>query len=356
LGGLGFVLLFHSIPPKFFSIIGVLLVVAWGLLIVTRFFGRTINGGSRWLEIAGVSFQPSEIAKLCLIVLTAFLLSKRDEANDKKIFTQILLITGITCGVIFIDNASTAVLLFGIIFLMMFVGRISLKRMGWLTLCGIGFAALLYGTITFLPYEKLKFLPRSDTWVDRIEEFKEDVNVHDPNFVITKGNYQVVHANIAISNGGARIFGTFPGHSIERDFLPQAFSDFIYAIILEETGLLGGFMVLLLYVILFIRAGVIANRCEKLFPKYMVMGFAFIIVTQALANMAVAVGVIPVTGQPLPVISKGGTSILVTCIYFGIILSVSRYENPKGIKREEEIEEELIEAKKHAIIVNEEES
>jgi cell division protein FtsW len=348
--GLILVLVFHAVPPKFFSIIGVSLVFSWGLLLYTHFFGSSINGSSRWLEIAGISFQPSEIAKLCLIVLSAFLLSK----NDKRIFTQILTATAITCGIIFIDNGSTAILLFVIIFLMMIIGQISLKRIGILMISIIVLAALLYGINKFVPSDTIKnVFPRAETWVERFKDYKEKVNVHDPDFVITDDNYQVSHANIAIANGGARIIGTLPGNSIERDFLPQAYSDFIYAIILEETGLLGGFVVLLLYVILFIRAGIIANRCEKLFPKYMVMGAALLIVAQALANMAVAVGVIPVTGQPLPLVSRGGTSTLITCICFGIILSVSRYENPKGIKRDEEIEDELMEAKEQTIAINE---
>jgi cell division protein FtsW len=356
LGGLGFVLLFHAIPPKFFSIIGIFLVVSWALLFSTRFFGSTINGGSRWLEIVGISFQPSEIAKLCLIVFTAFLLSKRNDANDQRIFIWILVVSAITCGIIFIDNGSTAILLFGIIFLMMFIGQISLKKMGALTLFLVVLAVSFYVVFKFVPSDTIeKIFPRAETWIDRFKDYKEKVDVHDLNFVITDDNYQVSHANIAISNGGVRIIGTLPGHSIERDFLPQAYSDFIYAIILEETGLLGGFVILLLYVILFIRAGVIANRSEKPFPKYMVMGAALLIVTQALANMAVAVSIIPVTGQPLPLVSRGGTSTLITCIYFGIILSVSRYENPKGIKREEEIEEELIDAKKQTIPINEDE-
>jgi cell division protein FtsW len=353
---LGFVLLFHAIPPKFFSIIGILLAVSWVLLFFTHFSGNSINGSSRWLEIVGISFQPSEIAKLCLIVFTAFLLGKRNNANDKRIFLWILIATAMTCGIIFIDNGSTAILLFGIIFLMMIIGQISLKRMGVLAISLVVFAALLYGVVKFVPSDTIKkIFPRAETWVERFKDYKEKVDVHDPDFVITDDNYQVSHANIAIANGGVRIIGTLPGHSVERDFLPQAYSDFIYAIILEETGLLGGFVVPLLYVILFIRAGVIANRCEKLFPKYMVMGAALLITTQALANMAVAVGIIPVTGQPLPLVSRGGTSTLITCIYFGIILSVSRYENPKGIKRDEEIETELVKAKEQTISINEDE-
>jgi cell division protein FtsW len=142
-------------------------------------------------------------------------------------------------------------------------------------------------------------------------------------FSITDENYQVAHAKIAISNGG--VFGVFPGNSTERDFLPQAYSDFIYAIIIEEMGILGGVFVLLLYVIILIRSGMIAKRIQKLFPKYLVLGSAMMLSIQAFINMAVAVNLIPVTGQPLPLISRGGTSTLITCAYFGLILSADRF-------------------------------
>src|SRR5690554_6608130 len=142
-------------------------------------------------------------------------------------------------------------------------------------------------------------------------------------FTITDENYQVAHAKIAISNGG--VFGVFPGNSTERDFLPQAYSDFIYAIIIEEMGIIGGVFVLLLYVIILIRSGMIARKTEKLFPKYLVLGSAMMLSIQAFVNMAVAVNLIPVTGQPLPLISRGGTSTLITCAYFGLILSADRF-------------------------------
>jgi cell division protein FtsW len=340
----------HACNPKFFSLIGISLVIAWLLLIITIFWGVKTNDASRWLSVFGIKFQPSEIAKLCLIVFTAFTLSKKkSKEDDKRIFLTILIATVITCVLIGIDNGSTAVLLFGIIFLMMLIGQISWKRMSLLAIVIVAFAALALSILKFTSDDTLRHspLPRSETWKKRIFDPSTDINVNDSTFKINDKNFQEAHGYIAISN--ANFIGRGPGNSIERDFLPQAYSDFIYAIIIEETGLLGGIVVLLLYIILFIRAGVIANRSERLFPKYIVMGSALILVTQALANMAVAVGLIPVTGQTLPLVSRGGTSTLITCIYFGIILSVSRFDNQKGVKREEEIEQEFEEA----VIANE---
>ena len=347
--GLGIVLGVHAIPPKFFSIIGICLPLICLLLIATRIFGTAVNGSYRWINIVGITFQPSEIAKLSLITFTAFLLSKKKEnENDDKLFYWILGAAIATCGIIFIDNGSTAIMLFLIIFLMLIIGQISWKNIGKLTLFLVVTAGILFCIIRFVPEQTMRqVLPRAETWIERFKDFDENkINVHQENFKITDDNYQVAHANIAVSNG--RIFGRMPGNSLERDFLPQAYSDFIYAIIIEEMGLIGGLFVLFLYIILFIRAGIIANRTEKLFLKYLVIGSSLIIVTQALANMAVAVGLIPVTGQTLPLVSRGGTSTLITCIYFGIILGVSRYENPKGVQREGEIEEEIKEEKEAA--------
>ncbi|MDL2224391.1 FtsW/RodA/SpoVE family cell cycle protein [Bacteroidales bacterium OttesenSCG-928-M06] len=342
--GSGIVLGVHAVKPKYFSVLAVLLPIACLLMIATRFLGTPINGSYRWISLAGITFQPSEIAKICLIGFVAFLLSRKKELTDKKVFNWILIATGVTCGIIFIDNGSTAIILAGIVFLMMFVGQIPFKDLGKIILIGGILAALLFAVVTFVPAETFeKFLPRATTWAERFKDFGGDEDVNQEGFTITDDNYQVSHANIAIANGG--LIGKMPGNSSERDFLPQAYSDFIYAIIIEEMGLLGGIFVLLLYIILFIRAGIIANRTDRLFQKFLVMGAALILVTQALANMAVAVGLIPVTGQTLPLISRGGTSTLITCIYFGIILSVSRYDTPRGARREEEIEEEIEEQK-----------
>lgn len=166
----------------------------------------------------------------------------------------------------------------------------------------------------------------------------KDKGAADGTYVITDDNYQVSHAKIAIARGG--LLGKMPGHGQQRDFLPQAYSDFIYAIIIEELGLVGGIFVLLLYIMLLVRVGMIARRCEKAFPKYLVLGCGLLVVVQALANMAVAVNLIPVTGQPMPLVSRGGTSTILSCIYFGIILSVSRFGAGMGNEEDEEISDE----------------
>ena len=179
--------------------------------------------------------------------------------------------------------------------------------------------------LTLIPASTAKaYLPdRFATWqarIDRHSSAEEEGAENGGEYKITDENYQVSHAKIAIANG--KIIG-LPGSGTERDFLPQAYSDFIFAIILEEMGLLGGLFTLLLYVALMIRAGILASKCEKLFPRYLLLGAALLITIQALANMAVAVNLIPVTGQPLPLISRGGTSTIITCVYFGIILACS---------------------------------
>ncbi len=340
LGGAGVVLLVHSFKPKYFSVLALLLPFAWLLLVATKIFGDSVNGAERWLSIGGISFQPSEFAKLFLITCTAFILSKyqKTKPNDNS-FKWILGLSVVTCGIILLDNFSTAAMLFAIVFLMMFIGQIPFKKLAILLAVLIVAGGLFFSFLVFVPSGTMNSIfPRGITWKERIKDFNHKENVKSEEFVINDDNYQVSHAKIAVARGG--LFGKLPGNSQERDFLPQAYSDFIFAIIIEELGLIGGIVVLLLYVILFIRSGIIANRCEKLFPKLLVIGSALIVVSQALANMAVAVNLIPVTGQPLPLISRGGTSTLITCVYIGFILSVSRFENPKGVLREEAIAEE----------------
>ncbi len=355
LTGVGVVLLCHSIKPKYFSVLIFLLPLSILLLLVTKLFGTSVNGADRWLSVGGISFQPSELAKLALIGTTAFILGKtKDEKGDKR-FKWIVIAASITCSIILIDNFSTAALLLGIIFMMMFIGNIPLKKLGKLLLVLFILLALFISFLVFVPESTMeKVFPRGTTWKERIKDFnhKENIPYDSPEFKINDDNYQVSHGKIAVSRG--EIFGVMPGNSQERDYLPQAYSDFIFAIIIEELGLIGGFGVLFLYVILLIRAGIIAGRCEKLFPKLLVLGSALLIVTQAFANMMVAVNLIPVTGQPLPLISRGGTATVITCVYFGIILSVSRFENPKGIEREAEILSEAeLEAQRIKSIENE---
>jgi cell division protein FtsW len=332
LGGVALILLLHNIPYRFLSAFVMLLPVSIVLLGITLVIGQDINNSSRWLEFMGIQFQPSELAKLSLVVFVAFMLSKRHVFSERWIFRCIVGATGMVCLLILPENFSTACMLSGVCFLLMFVGQVPFKYLGSLLgvllLCG----CLLFLCLRFVSQETLsEYMPRFVTWQGRIERFMAESEPETGPFRITDENYQVSHAKIAIVRGG--IFGRMPGNGQQRDFLPQAYSDFIYAIIIEELGLAGGVFVLLLYVILMVRVGMIAKRCERPFAKYLVMGCGLMIVVQALANMAVAVNLVPVTGQPLPLVSRGGTSTLITCIYIGIILSVSRFG--AGIGNEE---------------------
>ena len=318
------VLVLQFIPSRHYTRFGLLLLLlSIVLLAITPIIGVRINEAHRFLSIMGIQFQPSEIGKLACIIFVAFMLSKQKSFSPNSTFWIILIGVSITCTLILRENFSTAFLLFIVCLLMMFVGQIPIKHL--LLLVGV---LILFGCLTFVFFRSMsdeyteKHLPsRFQTWKGRIDDFGKDKN--ENKFIINDDNFQVSHAKIAIAGGG--IFGKMPGNSVQRDFLPQAYSDFIYAIIIEEMGLLGGFFVMMLYVILLVRVGIIARRCTKQFPKYLALGCGLLIVVQAFINMAVAVNLIPVTGQPLPLISRGGTSTMLTCFYFGIILSVSRF-------------------------------
>lgn len=326
--GFFFVLIIHNLPTRFSVILGLLLPVAIFLLLITPFIGVEINGERRWLNILGITFQPSEIAKLCSVCYMALVLSRRNVLTSKQMFWYILIGVGITCACILYNNGSTAIMLGMIMLMMLFIGQVGFKRI--LILIGIGFSAILlvWGIYRLTPDTVEKFLPRIYTWIARLDRHSDNERfaegTEEKTWVLDMDeHYQEDLAKIAIAQGG--VLGKLPGHGQQRDFLPQAYSDFIYAIIIEETGLAGGFFVLLLYLILLIRVAMIARRCEKLFPKFLILGCGLMLVTQALINMAVAVGVFPVTGQPLPLISRGGTSTVISCFYIGIILSVSRF-------------------------------
>lgn len=327
LGGFVLILLLHNIPCRFFPAFILLLPLSILMLIITPFIGVSANDAHRWLEIFGIQFQPSEFAKLASIVFIAFMLSKRGKFTEKQIFNYILIGVGSTCILIFPENFSTAIMLFGVCYLMMFIGQLSFKRLLKLGLILVSVGGLLLCLMLFTPKSVEQYLPdRLTTWKGRIERFmspEEQATGADNAFKVTDDNYQEVHAKIAIARGG--LIGQMPGHGQQRDFLPQAYSDFIYAIIIEEMGFVGGMVVLLLYIILLVRVGMIAKKCDKFFPKFLVLGCGLLLVVQALANMAVAVDLIPVTGQPMPLVSRGGTSTMISCIYFGIILSVSRF-------------------------------
>ncbi len=335
-----------NIPCRYFKLMTpfLILISAFTLLWVL-IGGQTINGANRVISLFGFTFQPSEIAKGTIVLAVAQILSAMQHENgaDKKAFKLIMWITLPTCLLIGLENLSTAALLFSVVFLMMFFGLVPLRQLGRLAALLIVLVVFAISMVMLIGHDNTKeekeiakieqvnqpkkkkskiekLLHRADTWKGRILNFgKNDVSPEE--YDLDK-DAQVAHANIAIVSSG--IIGKGPGKSVERDFLAQAFSDFIYAIIIEELGILGAAFVAFLYIILLYRCARIASRCENNFPAFLAMGLGLLLVIQATFNMMVAVGLAPVTGQPLPLISKGGTSTIINCAYIGAILSVSR--------------------------------
>ena len=326
--GVGITWVIHRIPCRYFGWIVVIGPTLSIVLLVAALFSGSLNDTNRWLDIGGFSFQPSEIAKGSLVVVVAWLLSvMRDEkgATDTA-FKWILGIAVVICGLIVKENLSTAMLTFMVVLLMMFVGKVPWQRLSLLIGLIVVSGAIGYSTLRFTPestLEKMSELPglkRLTTWAHRVRNHTDMPD--DPMAFDLSTNPQITQAHVAIAT--CNIVGRGPGNSTVRDFLPQAYSDFIYAIIIEELGLFGGLFVLLLYLALLYRAARIAGRCEKNFPAFLILGLALLIVSQALLNMMVAVGLFPVTGQPLPLVSRGGSSIMVNCAYIGMMLSISQ--------------------------------
>jgi cell division protein FtsW len=309
---IGFVMIYfsHLLNYRYYAGISkVLMVITIPLLLYTLVFGSHVNDASRWISIpgTGLTFQTSDLAKLALITYLARTLTKKQE-NIKDVRKAFIPIMGSVCLVfilIGLANLSTALMLFGVSILILLIGRISMKQIAIVCLGG---AALL--TILVL------FGPRRETYKSRIRAYA------NPEMQNSDRTFQQDQAKIAIASGG--IFGKGPGNSTQRNFLPHPYSDFIFAIIVEEYGLLGGFIIVLLYVILMYRIMKIVTQAPKAFGALLAAGLGFSLTIQALANMAVAVNLFPVTGVPLPLVSMGGTSILFTSIAFGIILSVSK--------------------------------
>ena len=343
-----------NVKCKYFKLVTpFLLLFSFVTLLWVLVAGQATNDANRWMNFLGIQFQPSEIGKGALVLAVAQILSamQTNEGADKKAFKYILFVSAFIVLPIVPENLSTAMLISVTVVLMMFIGRVPLQQIGKLlgvvALIGVvGITmVMLVGTDEKKAAEKQvlteqvavekeeqskaeKLLHRMDTWKARINKFLSSEEVAPEDYDLDK-DAQVGHANIAIAS--SNIVGKGPGNSNERDFLSQAFSDFIYAIIIEEMGIEGAAMVALLYIILLFRTGRIANRCENSFPALLAMGIALLLVTQALFNMLVAVGLAPVTGQPLPLISKGGTSTIINCIYIGVILSISRSARKKEV-------------------------
>ena len=319
----------HKMPCKSFKYLSVLgLLLAFILLVAVLFMGK-INGAARWIRVFGITIQPSEIAKITLVGTVAMLLAtfrdKRTGGASMLAFKWVAGLTAISCLLIVGENFSTAGIIFIVMLIMTYYAQ-GPKRWLWIIFASIMILGSVgYGVLKLVPEKtateisELPMLHRFSTWSNRIKSGSE--LPADPKDYDIRDNVQVTHARIAV--GTCNVVGKGPGQSVQRDFLPHAVSDFIYAIIIEETGIEGGVLVMFMYLLLLYRAMRIAEKCKNRFPAYLVMGLSLMLVVQAMINMAVSVGAFPVTGQPLPLVSKGGTSTFITCTYIGMILSVS---------------------------------
>ena len=322
LTGLALMYATHLAHYRIFSRIGHLAIWVAAPLLVATLMSSEVNDASRWLTvpIINASFQTSDLAKLALIIYLARSLSRKQEQikEFKQAFVPLMIPIFITCGLILPANFSTAALLFATSMVLLFIGRVNVKYI--LALAGIGIVAFALFIVVALNFD----LPgRIGTWKARIENFRSgDV----------EGNFQANQAKIAIASGG--LIGMGPGKSEQRNFLPHPYSDFIFAIILEEGGVLTGSFVVLLYLILFLRVIRMVRYSPQTFATFLAVGCMLMLLFQAFINMAVAVNLFPVTGQALPLVSMGGTSIWFTSISIGIILCVSRYCVPDGGKEE----------------------
>ncbi len=363
---------------KFSKAFEIILYGCIPLLIYTLFFGKNLNNASRTINLLGMSFQPSEVAKIALITyLSRELVLMRDNMNDfKQVFIKMILPILVTVGLIFTENLSTAAMLMVACIVLLFMGRVKFKYL--LALAGIGLALVSFyvlgdmtvtgitnhradkkaenievaatqqsedGQKQVASYHKIS---RIETWINRIKAMSEEKKMKENGtFDPFDGHhYQQTYAKIAVASSG--VIGKGPGKSEQRNFLPHPYSDFIFAIIIEEYGLAGALLVMLLYIILLTRALKIVNKRPMSFRAYMAFGLAFLMVMQAMINMGVSVGLLPVTGQPLPFISMGGSSIMATGVAIGMILSVTKsideetepYEGERDIKTDEELEQD----------------
>lgn len=329
--GFGIIYFVHKIPYHYFRVFSRFgLPVVWGLLVLTLFKGTNIGGvnASRWLQLPyiGVTFQTSSLASIVVYLYVARYLSKTrtEPITFKSSLIELWLPVFITLILILPANFSTTALIFAMVIMLAFVGKYKIKYI--VSILGIGIVSLLFFGLVAKTFPESKFFNRVTTWVNRIENFSTDKPGED--------DYQIKAAKTAIATGN--LSGVGPGKSVQRHFLPQSSSDFIYAIIIEEYGLLGGLTVLGLYLLLLFRFVIAAHKANTLFGKLVVVGLGFPLIFQALTNMAVAVELLPVTGQTLPLISSGGSSIWMTCFALGIIINVT--------KKEEEIAQEQKEA------------
>lgn len=308
----------------------------------------TINGAARWVRIAGITFQPSELAKLSLIIVVADQLARiRSEVDKTKYFYRTLVMAAVVMLPVMASNLSTALLIGLIVFCLWILARIPWKYT--LSVVGIAIVALVLGycivEFAFVRPKREMHGPfaRATTWVSRIDRHLQISNdkssTTNAQYILTDDNIQEVYSSVAIARGGVSPIGVLPGNSKERDYLPLAFADYIFAIIVEESGIVGAGFLIFLYLAILFRACNVSSRYSDMPAMLMVMGLALMITCQALISMLVAVGLGPVTGQPLPLISRGGTSVLITSIYFGIMMGVSREQLSLREREQKTIEE-----------------
>jgi len=331
---IGFLMIYwvHKVPYHYFKGISLIAMpIVWALLGYTLVKGTVIAGANaaRWIQIPfiGIGFQTSTLASLAMMVFVARYLSKKREAplTFKQSFLELWLPVFVTIGLVLPANFSTAAMMFSMVIMLVFIGQYPLRYIG--IIIGAGIGALVMFVALAHAFPEAKFFNRVHTWESRIESFgqrSEDRDTSDE-------HYQTDLAKTAIASG--QLYGLGPGKSVQKNFLPQSSSDFIYAIIVEEWGLIGGIGVMVMYLLLFFRFIVAAHKAPSIFGKLVVVGLGFPIVFQAMINMAVAVNLLPVTGQTLPLISSGGSSIWMTCISLGIIIGVT--------KKEEEVAQEM---------------
>lgn len=352
--GLGLVLVLQNIHYGYYSRFAwFLALISFFLLLISNFIGIEINGAQRAINVAGFTIQPAEIVKLTVVVLLATILGRHQQprgvSNQGMIEAAIVVV--VFGGCLWKNGLTNTILLFGVSLSMFLIGGMKWKKFAMI----VGIYILCGGVLYVMKYQNDKGSEfdtigqteivssndRSKTHIGRVGRFIAGVHPNDP---IDDYNRQVVFAKISQANGG--IFGQGPGNSRESSRLPLAFSDYIYSIIVEDTGLVGGIILLVIYLFLLARAGRIAYKCSRAFPAFLIMGCAVLIVFQALVHMAIVTGLFPVSGQPLPLISKGGTSVLVMSAAIGIMLSVSRFAvtsgNKNAIKQElDELPEDM---------------
>ncbi len=333
-----------------YGLLALSLLMLYSMMIPGNPFVVTINGAGRWFNLFGFTFQPSELAKLSLIIVVADLLTRiRSNEDARRYFYWTLGLTLVTIFPIMTGNLSTALLLAGVILLLWFLARLPWKYIlstigiALLVLC-MGYLIVEFGFIRQHRTIKSGPFKRAITWVGRVDDMFAERNTDAAEFRLTDDNYQRSIAKVAVARGGKSPIGVLPGNSKERDYLPLAFADYIFAIIVEETGIIGAAGLIFLYLAILFRACYASSRYADYQAMLMVMGLALMLTCQALVSMAVAVGIGPVTGQPLPMISKGGTSVIITSLYFGIMMAVAREQNELSARQQAAIDDSFNDA------------